>query len=187
VGHFKVDAMRERALSINPEADVVALKMFYGADTAGELDLSEYDYLLDAIDTVSSKIYLAVNATRLGVPILSCMGAGNKLDPSRFEVADLFATSVCPLARVMRTELRKRGIARYKVVYSKEPPIAPKGDGAQGCREGCVCPPGAVRNCAVRRQVPGSISFVPAAAGLVMAGEAIRTLSGVTDNREGKQ
>ncbi|NLG26197.1 MAG: tRNA threonylcarbamoyladenosine dehydratase [Clostridiales bacterium] len=173
LGRPKVDAMRERLLSIDPDADVAAFRLFYAADTADQIDLSQFDYVLDAIDTVSSKVELAVRATALGVPIISCMGAGNKLDPARFEVADLCDTSVCPLARAMRAQLRRRGIEHYKVVYSKEPPRSPRGES-----------PPADQGAASRRPVPGSISFVPAAAGLVMAGEVVRTLSGVADDRE---
>lgn len=175
VGEYKVDAAKARILEINPDAVVAAYKLFYTPDTSSEADLSRYDYVVDAIDTVSGKIELAVKAAEAGVNIISAMGAGNKLDASALEVADIYETSVCPLAKVMRHELRKRGVQRLKVVYSKETPLAPKGESA-GCKYGCVCPPGTVRNCARRRSIPGSNAFVPAVAGLIVAGEAVRDL-----------
>ena len=130
---------------------------------------------------MSSKLTLIERAKAAGVPVISCMGAGNKLDPTQFEVADIYETSVCPLAKVMRRELKKRGIASLKVVYSKEPPISPLEDETTGCRAGCVCPPGTQRTCAVRRQVPGSIAFVPSVAGLILAGEVIRAIAGTAE------
>jgi tRNA A37 threonylcarbamoyladenosine dehydratase len=178
VGLYKVDAARERALEINPDAVVNACKLFYGPDTAAGVDLSQYDYVVDAVDTVTAKIELAVRAFELGVRIISAMGAGNKVDAASFEVADIFDTSVCPLAKVMRHELRKRGVAGLKVVYSKEPP-APLCEGAQAdCKNNCVCPPGTERTCAHRRQIPGSNAFVPPVAGLIIAGEVIKDLTG---------
>ena len=128
VGEYKVDVAKERILDINPDAIVNAHRMFYIPDTSAQLDLSQYDYIVDAIDTVSGKIELAVRAAECGIPIISSMGAGNKMDATAFEVADIYDTSVCPLARVMRRELRKRGIQKLKVVYSKEIPIEPKKD-----------------------------------------------------------
>ena len=133
---------------------------------------------MDAIDTVTGKLALVEQAQRAGVPIISCMGAGNKVDPTAFEVADSSETSVCPLARVMRRELRKRGIEHLKVVYSKEPPLTPIDDMTISCRAHCICPPGTARKCTQRRQVPGSNAFVPAVAGLIIAGEAIKDLAG---------
>jgi len=178
IGRPKVEVMRERVLDINPRCDVTAIRKFYSAETAGEFDLSVCDYIVDAIDTVSAKLALIEHANKIGVPIISSMGAGNKLDPTRLEVADIYETSVCPLARVMRRELRKRGIPALKVVYSKEEALKPLASGAEECRTGCVCPPGAARNCAVRRQVPGSVSFVPSVAGLIIASEVIKDLAG---------
>jgi tRNA A37 threonylcarbamoyladenosine dehydratase len=178
VGMYKVDAARERALEINPDAVVNACKLFYGPDTSAGVDLSQYDYIVDAVDTVTAKLELAAKAATLGVPIISAMGAGNKVDASALEVADIFDTSVCPLAKVMRHELRKRGVAKLKVVYSKEPPM-PLAEGAQAdCKLGCVCPPGTERTCSHRRQIPGSNAFVPSVAGLIIAGEVIKELAG---------
>ncbi|MGI6261326.1 MAG: tRNA threonylcarbamoyladenosine dehydratase [Acutalibacteraceae bacterium] len=162
VGEPKVDVMKKRIASINPAAEVHANRCFYLPENADLIDLSQYDYIVDAVDTVSAKLELAERATRLGVPVISCMGAGNKLDPTRFEVADISKTSVCPLARVMRIELRRRGIMHLKVVYSKEEPRTPlqaEPNDAPG-----------------RRSVPGSVSFVPSVAGLIAAGEVIRGL-----------
>ncbi len=154
IGRYKTEAAAERIADINPNAKVNTYNVFYTKDTADSFDFSKYDYIIDAIDTVSSKLLLAVNAKAAGVPLISSMGAGNKLDPTMFEVADIYDTSVCPLARVMRHELRKLGIERLKVVYSKEPP---------------VIPPDNVR-------VPGSVSFVPSVAGLIIAGEVIKDI-----------
>ena len=140
-------------------------RTFYLPENKDQFDFSQYDYVVDAIDTVSGKISLVLQAKEAGVPIISAMGAGNKLDPSRFEVADLYKTSVCPLARVMRTECRKRGIKHLKVVYSKEPPVTPLVS-AEDMAPG-------------KRSVPGSVSFVPAAAGLILAGEVVRDLVGL--------
>ena len=167
VGMCKVDAARERVLDINPDIMVKTFKMFYLPET--EFDFSKYDYIADAIDTVSGKIALAVNAERAGVPIISSMGAGNKLCPEKFEVADIYETSVCPLARVMRAELKKRGVKGLKVVYSKEKPIKPTGEVPSEDMGG-------------KRQVPGSCAFVPSVAGLIIAGEIIKDITGV-DNK----
>jgi tRNA A37 threonylcarbamoyladenosine dehydratase len=179
VGMYKVDAARGRILEINPRAAVGAHKVFYGPDTAEGIDLAAYDYVIDAVDTVTAKIELAVRAAGAGVPAISCMGAGNKLDASAFEVADIYATSVCPLAAVMRRELRKRGVAALKVVYSKEKPAALKEGLLSECKTGCVCPPGTVRKCDKRRQIPGSNAFVPPVAGLILAGEVVKGIVGV--------
>lgn len=178
VGLKKAEVMRQRILDINPDCDVRALTCYYDAGTAGEFDLAQYDYVVDAIDTVTSKLILIERAIEAGVPIISSMGAGNKLDPTALQVADIYKTSVCPLARVMRRELKKRGVKALRVVYSKEPPLTPQADGQTGCKGGCVCPPGATRNCAQRRQVPGSMSFVPSAAGLILASQVILDLAG---------
>ena len=161
VGRLKVDVMAERIRDINPDCRVRALPIFYLPEKAAEFDFSCYDYIADAIDTVSAKLDLAVRAHEAGVPIIAAMGAGNKLDASAFEVADIAKTSVCPLARVMRIELRRRGIHHMKVVYSKEEPHVPT-----------VTLPDPHR-----RQTPGSVSFVPGAAGLIMAGEIIKDLA----------
>ena len=179
VGKKKVDVMKERILDINPKAQVEPYETFYGKDNADEFDLGAYDYLVDAIDTISSKLILIERAKAANVPIISCMGAGNKLDPTRFEVADIYETSVCPLARVMRSELRKRGIESLKVVYSKEVALTPIDDDANSCKHNCICPPDTKRKCTIRRQVPGSISFVPSVAGLILAGEVVKDLAGI--------
>ncbi len=155
IGQRKVDVAAARVRDINPACVVETKAMFYAPDTADEIDLAGYSYIVDAVDSVSAKVELIVRAERLGIPIISCMGAGNKLDPTRFEVADITKTSVCPLARVMRRELKVRGIKACKVVYSKEEPVVPPEGG---------------------RRLPASISFVPSAAGLVLAGEVVKDL-----------
>lgn len=177
VGKKKVEVMRDRVLEINPACEVRIYETFYGADNAEEYDLGVFDYIIDAIDTVSSKLVLIERAIANNVPIISCMGAGNKLDPTKLEVADISKTSMCPLAKVMRTELRRRGIKNLKVVYSKEPPMTPIDDDANSCKNHCICPPDTKRKCTIRRQVPGSIAFVPSVAGLILAGEVIKELA----------
>ena len=170
VGKYKVDVAKERILEINPDAVV---------HTADQFDLSQYDYVVDAIDTVTGKIELVMQAQKSNTPIISCMGAGNKMDASAFEVADIYKTSGCPLARVMRRELKKRRVRHLKVVYSKEPAMTPVDEMAISCKTNCICPPGTARKCTQRRQVPGSNAFVPAVAGLIVAGEIVRDLTGV--------
>ena len=177
IGEQKVEVARQRVEEINPKATVYTHPVFYTPETAGQFDFSQYDYVIDAIDTVSGKLELVEQAYRSGVPIISSMGAGNKLDPTALEVADIYETSVCPLARVMRRELKRRGIPKLKVVYSREPAMKPLEELSNGCRTHCVCPPDAARTCAQRRQVPGSTAFVPAVAGLIMAGEVIKDLA----------
>lgn len=178
VGKYKVDVAAERIAEINPKCAVKTYKIFYMPETEKEFDFGEYDYVIDAIDTVRGKLAIVQNAYERGVPVISCMGAGNKLDPTAFQVADIFSTSVCPLAKVMRRELRKRGIERLKVVYSQEEPIRPFEDEEISCRNQCVCPPGTVRKCTVRRDIPGSNAFVPSVAGLIIAGEVVKDLIG---------
>lgn len=177
VGKKKVEVMRDRILEINPKAKVVTHEVFYGPETADQFDLSQYDYIIDAIDTVTAKLILIERAKEKNIPIISCMGAGNKLDPTKLEVADISKTSMCPLAKVMRTELRRRGIKNLKVVYSKEPPITPAENEEISCKTQCICPPDTKRKCTVRRQVPGSVAFVPSVAGLIIAGEVIKDLA----------
>ena len=179
VGKYKVDVAKERILEINPDAVVHTYKMFYMPDTADQFDFSQYDYVVDAIDTVTGKIELVMQAQKSNTPIISCMGAGNKMDASAFEVADIYKTSGCPLARVMRRELKKRRVRHLKVVYSKEPAMTPVDEMAISCKTNCICPPGTARKCTQRRQVPGSNAFVPAVAGLIVAGEIVRDLTGV--------
>ncbi len=163
VGMPKVDAAKARILDISPDIEVNAVREFYSDETQDKFDFSKFDYIIDAIDTVSAKILLAINAQKCGTPIISSMGTGNKLDPSRLEVEDIFKTSVCPLARVMRNELKKRGIKKLKVVYSKEEPIKPVGITEQ-------LPPG-------KHAIPASTAFVPAAAGLLLSSVVVRALS----------
>lgn len=177
IGRKKVEVMAERILDINPDADIEINACFYMPDNANQYDFSDYDYIVDAVDTVTAKIELIVRANEKNIPVISSMGAGNKLDPTKFEVADIFKTSVCPLAKVMRHELKKRGIKSLKVVYSKEAPIKPIGDEESGsCKTGCVCPTDTVRKCSDRRAIPGSISFVPSVAGLIIAGEVVKDI-----------
>ena len=184
VGRDKVDVAKERILEINPNAIVNTFKTFFTTETSGEFDFSLYDYVIDAIDTVTGKIELVMKAQEANVPIICSMGAGNKVDPTAFEVADIYTTSVCPLAKVMRQELRKRGVKKLKVVYSKEQPLTPVEDMSVSCRSNCICPPGAERKCTTRRQIPGSNAFVPSVAGLIIAGEVIKDLIGFSlDNK----
>ena len=177
VGQYKVDVAEARIHEINPDAVVNTYKTFYAPQTAEQFDFTQYDYVVDAIDTVTGKLELIMQAQQAGTPIISCMGAGNKMDPAAFEVADIYKTSVCPLARVMRRELKRRGVKHLKAVYSKEPPLTPLDDMSISCRTHCICPPGTARKCTQRRQVPGSNAFVPAAAGLVLAGEVVKDLT----------
>jgi len=177
VGQYKVDVAEQRIHEINPNAVVHTYKTFYAPQTAELFDFTQYDYIVDAIDTVTGKLELIEQAQRAGTPIISSMGAGNKMNAAAFEVADIYETSVCPLARVMRLELKKRGVRKLKVVYSKELPITPLEDMSISCRAHCICPPGTARKCTQRRQVPGSNAFVPAAAGLIVAGEVVKDLS----------
>lgn len=178
VGQYKVDATAKRLLDINPQLRVETRRVFYMPDTAGEIDLRPYDYVVDAVDTVTAKLELIVRCNALGVKIISAMGAGNKLDPTKLQIADIYQTSMCPLARVMRHELRKRGIPCLKVAYSTEPPHKTSDDPALSCRYHCICPPGTVRKCTVRRDIPGSTAFVPPVMGLIIAGEIVRELTG---------
>ena len=161
LGMPKVEAAKERILSIRPECRVTTHPVFYLPETAGDFDFSEYDYIIDAVDTVSAKLSLVAEAKRCGTPIISAMGAGNKLDPTAFRVADITATAVCPLARVMRIELRKRGIRHLKVVYSEEVPKKPQMEGDP----------------TKKRATPGSVSFVPPVVGLIIAGEVVKDLT----------
>lgn len=176
IGKPKVDAMKERILDINPKAEVETHQIFYLPATSEGLVRKDFDYIIDAIDTVSAKLDLAVKCREMGIPLISSMGTGNKLDPTRLEVADIFSTSVCPLCKVMRNELRKRGIESLKVIYSREEPIKITESENTSCREGCICPKGTERKCNSRRSIPGSSPFVPPAAGLIIAAEVVRAL-----------
>ena len=164
VGMPKVEAARKRILDINPNCQVVTHQVFYTPETEGQFDFTQYDYIVDAIDTVTGKLALVQNAHAVGTPIICCMGTGNKLDASAFQVADISKTSMCPLARIMRKELSKRGIKHLKVVYSQEEALTPTGWEEEAAALG-------------KRQIPGSVSFVPGAAGLILAGEVIKDIA----------
>ena len=176
IGRPKVEVMKDRILDINPRIEVITHQTFYMPEYAREMVTPDYDYIIDAIDTVTAKLDLIVNAKQQNIPIISCMGAGNKLDPTQFEIADIYDTSVCPLAKVMRKELRKRNITDLKVVYSKEEPLKPHENEESSCRTNCIRPQDSARTCNIRRQIPGSIAFVPSVAGLLMAGEVVKDL-----------
>ncbi len=178
VGKYKVDVAEERVHDINPECKVMAYRTFFLPETCDQFDFHGYDYVVDAIDTVTGKLAIIEKAKEAGVPVISSMGAGNKVNPAMFEVADIYKTSICPLAKVMRRECRKRGIDSLKVVYSKEEPRRPLEDMSISCRQNCICPPGTVRKCTQRRDIPGSTAFVPSVAGLIIAGEVINDLTG---------
>ncbi len=175
VGKYKVEVAKERILDINPNAKVEIYKEFFMPDSKQILDKTE-DYIVDSIDTVTAKIELVIRANKLNIPIISSMGTGNKLDPTKFEVTDIYKTSVCPLAKVMRKELRTRGIKNLKVVYSKEEPIKVNDNMESSCKKNCICPPDVKRSCSIKNQIPGSISFVPSVAGLIIAGEVIKDI-----------
>ena len=177
VGKYKVDVAAERIADINPDCKVKTYKLFYLPETEDQINMQEYDYVVDAIDTVTGKLAIIVNAKKANVPVISSMGAGNKTNPALFKVADIYQTSVCPLARVMRRECRNRGIDSLKVVYSEEKPVRPLADLSISCRTNCICPPGTERKCTVRRDIPGSTAFVPSVAGLIIAGEIINDLT----------
>ncbi len=197
IGKAKVEVMRDRILEINPKAEVTVMTGFYLTDTRDLSvnsppvdhplyweDIKKFhlspsgpiDYLVDTVDTISAKIDLVVKAQAAGIKVISSMGAGNKLDPTRFEVADLFQTHKCPLARVLRKELRKQGVTHLKVVYSQEEPMMPLEEEDNSCNTNCVCPSGTTRTCTTRRVIPGSVSFVPSVAGLIIAGEVVKDL-----------
>ena len=176
VGKYKTEVMKDRILEINPQADVRLHQCFFLPENSDEFPFEEYDYVVDAVDTVTAKIELVMKAQAMNVPIISSMGAGNKLDGSMFRVADIYKTKVCPLAKVMRRELKKRGVKKLKVVYSEEMPTRPIEDMAISCRSNCICPPGAEHKCTERRDIPGSVAFVPSVAGLIIAGEVVKDL-----------
>ena len=179
VGKYKVDVMADRIKDINPNCQVNTYKCFYLPENKDDFDFSQYDYIVDAVDTVTAKIQLVMEAKEKNVPIISSMGAGNKLNPAMFEVADIYKTSVCPLAKVMRRELKKRGVKKLKVVYSKEKPIRPIEEMSISCRTHCICPPGAAHKCTERRDIPGSTAFVPSVVGLIIGSEIIKDIAGV--------
>lgn len=183
VGRDKVEVMRERILDINPKATVETRKCFYLPENAHEFDFCDYSYVVDAVDTVTAKLEIIMRAKESQVPVISCMGAGNKLDPTKFEVSDIYQTTMCPLAKVMRHECKKRGIKKLKVVYSTEKPTRPIEDMSNSCRTNCVCPPGAEHKCTERRDIPGSVAFVPSVAGLILASEVVKDLIGGLEDR----
>ncbi|MCR5397461.1 MAG: tRNA threonylcarbamoyladenosine dehydratase [Lachnospiraceae bacterium] len=177
VGKYKVDVMEERIHDINPDCEVVKHQCFYLPETREQFDFAKYDYVVDAVDTVTAKIDIIMQCKEHGVPVISAMGAGNKTQPSKMEVADIYKTSMCPLAKVMRRELKKRGVKSLKVVYSREKVLRPINDMAISCRTNCICPPGAAHKCTERRDIPGSTAFVPSVSGLIIAGEVINDLT----------
>ncbi len=176
VGKYKAEVMKDRILEINPDAQVNVHKCFFLPENADEFPFDEYDYIVDAVDTVTAKIELVMKAQEKNVPVISSMGAGNKLDGSQFRVSDIYKTKMCPLAKVMRRELKKRGVRKLKVVYSEEKPVRPLDDMSVSCRTNCICPPGAKHKCTERRDIPGSVAFVPSVAGLIIAGEVVKDL-----------
>lgn len=177
VGKYKTEVMKERMLEINPNVDVRIHNCFFLPENADEFPFDEYDYIIDAVDTVTAKISIIMKANELGIPVISSMGAGNKLDPTAFRVADIYKTRVCPLAKVMRRELKKRGVKKLKVVYSEEQPTRPIEDMSISCRTNCICPPGAEHKCTERRDIPGSTAFVPSVVGLIIASEVIKDIT----------
>ena len=178
VGKYKVEVMKERILDINPDAQVNIHQCFFLPENADEFSFDAYDYVVDAVDTVTAKIEIIMQAKKKEIPVISSMGAGNKLDPTAFRVADIYKTKVCPLAKVMRRELKKRGVKKLKVVYSEEQPIQPIEDMSISCRANCICPPGAKHKCTERRAIPGSVAFVPSVVGLIIAGEVVKDIAG---------
>ena len=178
IGKPKVEVMRDRILEINPKAKVEIHQTFYLPENAETIMNDSFDYIIDAIDTVTAKIDLIVRAREKNIPIISSMGTGNKFDPLKLEITDISKTTVDPLARVMRKELRDRGITSLKVVFSREEPVKTKETAQSSCKAGCVCPKGTSRTCTIRHHIPGSVSFVPPAAGLIIAGEVVKDLIG---------
>ena len=177
VGRYKVDVAEERIKDISPDCVVRTYKTFYLPDTQDQFDFREYDYVVDAIDTVTGKLTIIENAKKAGVPVISSMGAGNKVDPTAFEVADIYETSICPLAKIMRKECKKRGIDSLKVVYSKEPPVRPRKDMSISCEQYSISPLETEEKSTVRRAIPGSTAFVPSVVGLIIAGEIVNDLT----------
>ena len=187
VGQYKAEVMRDRILEINPDAEVNIHKCFVLPENIDDFPFMDYEYVVDTVDTVSAKLALVTKCQALHVPIISCMGAGNKLDGSQFRVADIYDTKVCPLARVMRYECRKRGVKSLKVVYSEEKPTRPLEDMSISCRTHCICPPGTKHKCTERRDIPGSVAFVPSIAGLLIAGEVVKDLTSIENSKENRR
>lgn len=169
--------MKERMLKINPKANIQTHQCFFLPENATDFSFVDYDYIIDAVDTVSAKIELVLKAQEHNIPIISSMGAGNKIDPTQFKITDIYKTKVCPLAKVMRRELKKRHVKKLKVVYSEEKPIRPIDDLSISCRTHCICPPGTKRKCTIRRDIPGSNAFVPSTVGLIIASKVIKDLT----------
>ncbi len=179
VGRYKAEVMKERMLDINPDVDVDIYPCFFLPENADEFPFEEYDYIVDAVDTVTAKIAIVMKAQENNIPVISCMGAGNKLDGSQFKVADIYQTKVCPLAKVMRRELKKRGVKKLKVVYSEEKPVVLSEENPAGCQENGISPLEEAHKYTGRRSVPGSVAFVPSIAGLLIAGEVVKDICGI--------
>lgn len=175
ISKSKVEVMKERILSINKKCEVITHQVFVTADNIGDIVTEDVDYVVDAIDTITAKLALAVYCQDKNIKIISSMGTGNKLDPTQFKVTDIYKTKVCPLAKVMRYELRKRGVKALKVVYSEEVPMKPNVEDVVTCKTGCVCT-GGTKKCSSKRQIPGSVSFVPPVAGMIIASVLIRDI-----------
>ena len=169
--------MKERMLKINPKVKIQTPQCFFLPENASDFSFEDYDYIIDAVDSVSAKIELVLKAQEYNIPIISSMGAGNKVDPTQFKITDIYKTKVCPLAKVMRRELKKRHVKKLKVVYSEEKPIRPIDDLSISCRTHCICPPGTKRKCTIRRDIPGSNAFVPSTVGLIIASEVVKDLT----------
>ena len=169
--------MKERMLKINQKINVQTHQCFFLPENATDFSFEDYDYIIDAVDTVSAKIELVLKVQEHNIPIISSMGAVNKVDPTQFKITDIYKTKVCPLAKVMRRELKKRHVKKLKVVYSEEKPIRPIDDLSISCRTHCICPPGTKRKCTIRRDIPGSNAFVPSTVGLIIASEVVKDLT----------
>ena len=178
VGHPKVEAGKERVLLINPHAEVETHQTFFLPDTKDQFDFTKWDYVVDAVDTVTAKLLIIEEAKKAGVPVISCMGCGNRIDPSKLEITDIYKTVKDPLSKVMRRELKKRGVKKCTVLYSTETALSPIEDPEISCREHCVCPPNSPRSCNDRRAIPASSPFVPPAAGLMIASKVAMDLIG---------
>ncbi len=178
VGHPKVEVAKDRVLSINPHAEVETYRTFFLPDTKDQFDFTKWDYVVDAVDTVTAKLLIIEEAQKAGVPVISCMGCGNRLAPSKLEITDIYKTVKDPLSKVMRRELKKRGVKKCTVLYSTETALSPIEDPEISCREHCVCPPNSPRSCNDRRAIPASSPFVPPAAGLMIASKVAMDLIG---------